>query len=178
MIMHTLFIKCCTIVPRNSQLLFVLVNLARGGEFVYKDTATRVGSKDMYVTKNGQVYTYTFLDKPIETLAADVQRLYDIKQPVSVDEKTVKEYMLRDYVVDSITRGDIAKRDAPFLLSYIFLCHILKLFSAKDMSMENGRIGAIANIDVHKYTISNITMRSEQRMPKVKRMDVLWLKNN
>ena len=178
MIIHTLFIKCCTLVPKNSQLLYVLVNLARGGEFVYKDIATRVGSKEMYITKNKQVYTYSFSDKPLDKITADVERIYEIPDCAVVTEKTVKEYMLRDYTVDCVNNMAVSKHDAPFHLNYIILCHVLKLFGPKDVTIDRGRIINIENIDTCKFTVKNIQVRGDQRAQKVKRMDALWLKTS
>ena len=124
------------------------------------------------------MYTYTFADKPVEKVASDIQQIYNIITSVPLEEKTVKEYMLRDFVVDCVAKSDISKHDAPFVLSYIFLCHILKLFSLKDVSITKGRINDIMGIDTHKYTMSNIVVRNEQRTHKIKRMDALWLKNS
>lgn len=173
--MYPIFIKTCEYANNNSRLLFVLVNLSRGCDFFFGDTFTKVTHKDIIVTKSSKQTVYNYTGRqPIE-ICRSVSHIYEIKEDPVHEEKNIKEYNLRDYVVNCIYQGKVFPNEASKIYEYLILCQILKLFSSKNVILSEGKIIEILSVDVNDMSLKGINHRQESKLTKRKRMDILFL---
>lgn len=174
MIMHPIFIKC-TSVTSNCQLLYILVNLAKGGNFKYIDTVFETNDKHIRIhSQSNAVEEYMYVDKSCDKILSKIASVINLEPPVDSAIKTIRNSMICDFVVDKMNRGEITLEKARQLFNYITIAQIIKLV-AKDFIIENGKIVDIKNIDMDKSEIELFTSKTEMsKTKKRERMDSHW----
>lgn len=175
MIMHPIFIRCTT-VTSNCQLLYILVNLARGGRFKYIDTVFETNDKHIRIhCQSTDTIEYMYVDKSCDEIVAQIAAVINLEPPADTSAKTIRNSMICDFVVDKINRGEVTLEKARRLFNYITIAQIIKLVS-KDFIVENGKIVDIKNIDMDKSEIELFTSRTEMtKTKKRERMDSYWV---
>lgn len=173
MIMHPIFIRC-TSATSNSQLLYILVNLAKGGRFKYIDTVFETTDKYIRIHSHTGTTEYMYIDKPCVEIVKMISSIINVDAPSDTVSKTVKNSMICDFVVDKMSRGELTLERARRLYNYITIAQIIKLV-AKDFVIENGKIVDIKNIDIDNLEIELFTSRTETpKTKKPERMDSHW----
>lgn len=186
MILYPIFIECCVYVddPRH---IYVLVHLSEG-EYVHGNTHVYVD--DMYITStvDGRKYVkYNYISKSIEEI---LKYTLDIMSHIVVcdsssaeaDGLRVKDYMIRNYVVDQMKHSGLTNNQGSKLLAFIFSMHLMNMFR-DSYNISNGRITSISGLVVDRSepdgfrvdaTVYKKKMKSEKsrHSPNVKkRMD-------
>lgn len=172
--MHPIFIRC-TSATSNSQLLYILVNLAKGGRFKYIDIVFETTDKYIRIHSHATgTIEYLYADKPCDEIVKTISSIIKLDVPIDTVPKTVRNSMICDFVVDKINRGELSLEKARRLYSYITIAQIIKLV-AKDFVIENGKIVDIKNIDTDSLEIELFTSRTETpKTKKPERMDSYW----
>lgn len=171
--MHPTFIRC-TSATSNCQLLYILVNLAKGGRFKYIDTVFETNDKHIHIHSQRATTEYMYVDKSCNEIVSKIAAVINLEPPADTSAKTVKTSMICDFVVDKIARDEITLEKARQLFNYITIAQIIKLVS-KDFIIENGKIVDIKNIDIDKPEIELFTSKTEMsKTKKRERMDSYW----
>lgn len=110
MITHVVFIECCGH-TRNSQLIYVLVQLAKGARFVFRDVEARADDAAIHLTINGSQMRYVYTDMDVRSICDDVRNLFALDaDPAPADDLAAavfRDHAVRDAIVCAVRSGTV-----------------------------------------------------------------------